>query len=105
MTMTRVLRSLMTYATIGLLLPVVVAPVSASAQTGDVFVVLQTDPDGTVGSFSFSHTFGNQSNPVVTSPFSLMDGRLQVFNRVQPGVYGITLSLQNGWMLVAGGDG
>jgi hypothetical protein len=80
-------------------------PASVAAQTADVFIVLQTDPDATPGSFSFTHDFGANSNPQVPSPFSLGDGRLQVFNTVTPGRYSVTQQTPEGWVLAASGDG
>lgn len=80
-------------------------PAAAAAQTGDVFVVLQTDPDASPASFSFTHTIGANSNPLIPSPFTLTDGRLRVFNAVVPGRYSITQLVPAGWALVASGDG
>lgn len=80
-------------------------PAAAAAQPGDIFVVLQTDPDASTASFSFSHTIGVNSDPVVASPFTLTDGRLRIFNTVAPDRYSITLTTPAGWALVASGDG
>lgn len=76
-------------------------PAMAAAQTGDVFVVLQTAPDGATPSFSFSHTFGAQ----VPSPFTLMDGGIRVFNSVPAGQYSITPTAVAGWEIVQSADG
>jgi hypothetical protein len=76
-------------------------PVMAAAQTGDVFVVLQTAPDGATPSFSFTHTFGAQ----VPSPFTLTDGSIKVFNSVPAGAYSITQAALAGWELVQSADG
>lgn len=77
-------------------------PASAAAQ-GDVFVVLQTDPNGSTASFSFTHTFGASTS--VPSPFSLTDGTPQIFNGVPAGQYSVTIAPAAGWSLVASGDG
>lgn len=76
--------------------------VPASA-TGDVFIMLQTDPNGEAGSFSFTHNV--VSSPMVASPFSMSDGNLEIFNSVQAGVYTITMASVSGWEVVALGDG
>lgn len=79
-------------------------PVSSiGAQTGDVFIVLQTDPDATTVLFSFSHDV--TSNPPMPNPFTLRDGRLQIFNAVPAGRYNLTQLALEGWVLVASGDG
>jgi hypothetical protein len=73
--------------------------------TGNVVVMLQTDPDGSAGSFSFTHTFGANSSPVVASPFSLSDGQLRFFGSVAPGLYTVSLGAMDGWQVVPSGDG
>lgn len=73
--------------------------------TGDVYVLLQTDPDAATAGFSFSHTFGANSSPQVPSPFTLTDGRLRIFNAVPAGQYSITLVAPTGWALVPSADG
>jgi hypothetical protein len=80
----------------------VLLPASVAAQTGDVFVVLQTDPDGSTTSFSFTHTL---STSAVPNPFALGDGNLQIFNGVPAGLYSITQLAPDGWSLAASGDG
>lgn len=77
-------------------------PATLAAQTGDVFIVLQTDPDGSAATFSLTHTFG--SSTVVPSPFIMGDGYLQVFNAVPAGQHSITLDPAS-WTIVASGDG
>jgi hypothetical protein len=77
----------------------------AALSNGGVFVVLQTDPDGTAGSFSLTHNVGSNSSPVVPSPFSLVDGQARFFNSVVPGTYTITLHVPDGWNVVRSGDG
>jgi hypothetical protein len=72
---------------------------------GDVYIVLETDPDGTAGTFSLEHTFGTNSNPVVPSPFTLQDGRLAVFNSVAIGSYTVSVTVPADWDLVATGAG
>jgi hypothetical protein len=48
--------------------------------------VKQTDPNGATGNFSFSHNVGANSDPTVTSPFSLSDGQTQQILKVKPGI-------------------
>ena len=76
-------------------------PAMAAAQTGDVFVVLQTAPDGATPSFSFTHTFGGSA----PSPFTLTDGGIRVFNAVAAGQYSITPAAVAGWEIVQSADG
>jgi hypothetical protein len=71
--------------------------------TGDVFIMLQTDPNGEAGSFSFTHNI--VSNPMVTSPFSMSDGSIEIFNSVQAGLYAVTMAPATGWEIVPLGDG
>lgn len=77
----------------------------AAQSTGDVFIILQTDPDGAAGTFTFEHDFGASSNPEVATPFSLGDGQLAIFNSVAAGSYSATLTVPPDWELVPSGDG
>jgi hypothetical protein len=72
--------------------------------TGDVYVMVQTDPHGATGTFTFTHDFGASSSPQVPSPFTMTDGQLRIFNSVAPGTYTVTQTAPPDWNLVASGD-
>jgi plastocyanin len=74
-------------------------------QRGQINIVKQTDPNGATGNFSFSHNVGANSDPTVTSPFSLSDGQTQQILKVKPGQYTVTEAALAGFDLVASGDG
>lgn len=75
----------------------------AAYAVGDVFIMLQTDPNGEAGTFSFTHNL--ISSPSVATPFTLQDGRLEIFNSVPVGVYSIAMTASPDWEIVALGDG
>lgn len=79
---------------------------SVTAQsTGDLYILLQTDPLGATQSFSFTHDVGANSSNVVPSPFTLTDGSLQIFNAIVAGSYTVTQTVPPDWHLVGPGDG
>jgi plastocyanin len=61
-------------------------------QRGSIIIKKETNPDGASGSFSFAHNVGSNSDPTVTTPFSLSDGGSQTFTNVKPGNYTVTES-------------
>jgi plastocyanin len=61
-------------------------------QRGSIVIKKETNPDGASGSFSFAHNVGSNSDPTVTTPFSLSDGGSQTFTNVKPGNYTVTES-------------
>jgi hypothetical protein len=73
--------------------------------TGDVYVMVQTEPYDATVQFSFTHDFGTSSSPQVPSPFVLTSGHLRIFNSVAPGSYSMTQTAPDGWQLIASGDG
>jgi hypothetical protein len=103
--LTRIVRAMSSLALLTFA-PVVLAPAAlnavAGAQTGSVVIMLQTDPDGEAGSFSFTHTV--VSAPVVASPFVLTDGVLQFFGSVPVGSYTVTMEPPSGWEIAVAGD-
>lgn len=76
------------------------ADVEAQA-TGDVYVMVQTVPDGAGVEFSFTHDIGGS----VPSPFVIGDNQLEIFNAVPVGTYTITQTAPAGWGLLTSGDG
>jgi plastocyanin len=74
-------------------------------QRSSITIIKQTDPNGATGSFSFSHNVGSNSDPTVTTPFSLSDGGSQTFTNVVPNTYSVTEAALAGFDLVASGDG
>lgn len=73
--------------------------------TGDLYILLQTDPLGASQSFSFTHDVGANSGNVVPSPFTLADGSLQIFNGIVAGSYTVTETVPPGWSLGTAADG
>jgi plastocyanin len=63
-----------------------------NVRKGGIIIKKETNPDGATGSFSFTHTVGNSSDPAVASPFSLSDGQSKTFSKVVPGTYSVTES-------------
>lgn len=104
--LTRIVRAMSSLALLTFA-PVLLAPAAPNAvigaQTGSVMIMLQTDPDGEAGSFSFTHTV--VSAPVVANPFTLFDGQLAFFGSVPAGNYTVTMQPVSGWEIVETGDG
>ena len=63
-----------------------------NTQRARIIIEKQTIPDGATGSFSFTHGVGTNSDPAVTSPFSLSDGGQQEFLNVVPTTTGYAVT-------------
>jgi hypothetical protein len=63
-----------------------------NTKRGSIIIEKQTDPDGATGSFGFTHNVGSNSDPTVTTPFSLSDGGQQTFLKVKPSTSGYTVT-------------